>query len=137
MNPAKCKRYKPGKTAVFIVFFILLAFPVMSEENQSLRPSNGAVGTGLTEDGFAAAVVGFFRRHISPIDGDRCPMYPSCSKYSLEVFNKHGLFMGWIMTCDRLLRCGRDELSMAPRIIVDDGSRCYDSVANNDFWRSR
>jgi hypothetical protein len=64
-------------------------------------------------------------------------MYPSCSRYSLDAVHEHGPVMGWIMTCDRLLRCGRDELSVSPRIAVDDGRRCYDPVENNDFWWSR
>ena len=76
----------------------------------------------------------FFQRHISSIDGDRCPMYPSCSSYGLDAFEKHGLLMGWIMTCDRLLRCGRDELTLAPRVMIDSEIHCYDPVEQNDFW---
>ncbi len=60
-----------------------------------------------------------YRKYISPIDGRNCPMYPSCSKYSLQCFKKHGLFIGWMMTCDRLFRCGRDELRLSPQIIVN------------------
>jgi hypothetical protein len=72
--------------------------------------------------------------YISPIDGKNCPMYPSCSSYSLQCLEKHGLFIGWVMTCDRLLRCGRDELRLSPEIVVNDELRCYDPLENNDFW---
>jgi len=37
------------------------------------------------------------------------------------------------MTFDRLMRCGRDELYLSPKIIVDGKSKCYDPVKNNDF----
>ena len=47
--------------------------------------------------------VKFFRDTISPIDGSRCSMYPTCSQYSVESFKKHGVFLGWLLTCDRLL----------------------------------
>jgi hypothetical protein len=49
-----------------------------------------------------------YRKYISPIDGDRCPMYPSCSQYTKEVFARHGNLAGFIMTTDRLTRCGND-----------------------------
>jgi hypothetical protein len=78
-------------------------------------------------------MVTLHRKYISPIDGKNCPMYPSCSQYSLQCFEKHGLFIGWMMTCDRLLRCGRDELRLSPEIVVNDELLCYDPLENNDF----
>ena len=43
--------------------------------------------------------------------------------------------MGWIMTCDRLMRCGRDELRLSPAIRTDANIwKCHDPVKNNDFW---
>ncbi|MGE0083329.1 MAG: membrane protein insertion efficiency factor YidD [Desulfococcaceae bacterium] len=74
-----------------------------------------------------------FREYISPIDGNRCPMYPSCSAYSMEAIQKYGLIKGWVMTCDRLLRCGRDEVKLAPRVIIGGEAYCHDPVADNDF----
>lgn len=76
----------------------------------------------------------FFARTLSRADGDRCPMYPSCSAYSLQAFEKHGFLMGWIMTSDRLLRCGRDELKRAPWVRVNTETRSYDPVSANDGW---
>jgi len=75
-----------------------------------------------------------YSAYISPIDGRNCPMYPSCSKYSLQCFKKHGFFIGWMMTCDRLFRCGRDELRLSPQIIVNGKFKCCDPLKNNDFW---
>jgi putative membrane protein insertion efficiency factor len=76
----------------------------------------------------------FFRKYISPVDGHRCPMYPSCSQYCLEAVQKHGLLMGWIMASDRLIRCGRNELKLSPTVLVNDVRRSYDPLTNNDFW---
>lgn len=75
-----------------------------------------------------------YRTFISPIDGNRCPMYPSCSSYSAHAFKKHGFLKGWIMTCDRLMRCGRTETKNAEKVWVDDKPRAIDPVENNDFW---
>lgn len=79
-------------------------------------------------------MVNVYRTYISPIDGKSCPMYPTCSEYSLQSFKKHGFFIGWMMTCDRLFRCGRDELHLSREIMVNGELKCYDPLENNDFW---
>ncbi len=80
------------------------------------------------------SLVEVYRTYISPIDGKTCPMYPTCSKYSVQSFKKHGFFIGWVMTIVRLFRCGRDELRLSPWIRVNGEIRCYDPLENNDFW---
>jgi len=80
-------------------------------------------------------VLDFYNKFISGVDGNRCPMYPSCSTYTREAFQKHGLFMGWIMSCDRLVRCGRDEVKLSPQVRVNGQKQSYDPLTNNDFWR--
>ena len=76
----------------------------------------------------------FYQKHISVVDGNRCAMYPSCSRYAATAFQKHGLIMGWIMACDRLVRCGRDEADIARHIIVNNHELIHDPVEANDFW---
>jgi putative component of membrane protein insertase Oxa1/YidC/SpoIIIJ protein YidD len=85
----------------------------------------------------AASLIAFYRTYLSGVDGDRCPMHPSCSAYSLEAFQKHGFLMGWVMTCDRLMRCGRDEKHIALSVPINGRPRIYDPVSNNDFWWAR
>ena len=77
--------------------------------------------------------VRFYQDYISPIDNNRCPMYPNCSQYSIECFEKHGLITGWIMTCDRLFH-EADEMKHTPMILINNYYKFYDPVANNDFW---
>lgn len=76
----------------------------------------------------------FYQEHISAVDGNRCQMYPSCSTYASRVFKKHGPVMGWIMTCDRLVRCGRDESRVSMKVVIDMNELIYDPVSANDFW---
>lgn len=77
--------------------------------------------------------VKFFQDVISPVDGDRCPMYPSCSEYGIQALKKHGPFLGLMMIADRLMH-ERDEMGCAPKVMVSGKCRYYDPVANNDFW---
>lgn len=79
-------------------------------------------------------VIGFFQKHISAADGHRCPMTPSCSTYAARAIEKHGLVMGWIMACDRIVRCGRDEARISPHIWIKDRQYISDPVDANDFW---
>ena len=76
----------------------------------------------------------FFQKVISKADGDRCPMYPSCSHYAGQAFERHGALMGWIMTSDRLLRCGHDELRLSPKVQVNGNPRIFDPVEANTRW---
>ncbi|MDO9516347.1 MAG: membrane protein insertion efficiency factor YidD [Syntrophales bacterium] len=75
----------------------------------------------------------FFSEYISKVDGDRCPMYPTCASYSRQVFKKHGFFMGVVMTSDRLIHEG-SEMRYAPLVKVGGSVRYYDPVSENDFW---
>ena len=83
------------------------------------------------------SIVRFYRGpldHLSAVRTGECPMYPSDSQYSLESLQKHGIFTGWIMSLDRLMRCGRDETRLSPRIRVNGKWKYYDPVEKNDFW---
>ena len=82
----------------------------------------------------AAAPIRLYQRFLSRADGDRCPMTPSCSSYTRQAIERHGPFWGWIMACDRLMRCGRDELKHSPPVATQGGIRCADPLDNNDFW---
>lgn len=46
-----------------------------------------------------------YRAVISPLYGDVCRYYPSCSAYSLEAYQKHGFVIGVWLTVRRLFRC--------------------------------
>jgi len=123
---------------IFLAIFFLFATPVHAASLKGPWDWNKpqqAYRTGASQSSNPLRfMVELHRKYISPIDGKNCPMYPSCSRYSLQCLNKHGLFVGWVMTCDRLLRCGRDELRLSPEIVVNDELLCYDPLENNDFW---
>lgn len=123
------------KKQIFVIVVLMaMAAPVAADE----AVVDKAASQNPAVDGVKAPhdALGFFSQYISPIDGDRCPMHPSCSQYSRRAFQKHGLILGWIMTCDRLMRCGRDELTASPRVVVDGTLKCHDPVESNDFWWS-
>lgn len=72
-------------------------------------------------------------RLISAADGDRCAMTPSCSAYAVESIKKYGFLEGYLMTCDRLIRCGRDELNISPIIKSGDDRLCLTRPMKTGF----
>ena len=80
---------------------------------------------------------------ISPVDGDRCKMYPTCSAYSYKVYQQYGLLLGSLLTFDRLTH-EMDEYKFT-RIIDDQHDPdwlkkkyrnliIFDPPENNVFW---
>lgn len=54
------------------------------------------------------ALIGFlrlYRKFISPIYGQVCRFYPSCSAYALEAVERHGAVRGSWLAVRRLVRC--------------------------------
>ncbi|MEY4060901.1 MAG: hypothetical protein RIQ31_563 [Actinomycetota bacterium] len=47
----------------------------------------------------------FYRKIISPLYGDVCRYYPSCSAYGLESVQQRGVVVGAVFTAWRVLRC--------------------------------
>lgn len=46
-----------------------------------------------------------YRYAISPLLGQKCRFYPSCSQYTLESLQKYGLVKGLYLSSKRLLKC--------------------------------
>lgn len=113
-------------TAVAVLSFILLTLgPVCADAPLKKQKSNFSIWSPPLK---------FFQKYISRADGDRCPMYPSCSHYAKQAFERHGALKGWILTSDRLLRCGHDEIRLAPKVNVKGKPRAYDPIEANTRW---
>ncbi|MEJ2235683.1 MAG: membrane protein insertion efficiency factor YidD [Syntrophobacterales bacterium] len=82
----------------------------------------------------STASFGGFSEVISPVDGDRCPSYPTCAAYSKEAYQKHGAFVGTLMTVDRLFH-EADEYRFSPTVKVYGVYRIYDPVSANEYWK--
>lgn len=103
----------------------------LSESNQALssEPEHAEDQDVNIGAWFASSVW----QHISAVDGERCPSEPTCSSYSAQVFKKHGFFIGWVMTVDRLIH-EADEGRNSPLVKRDGVFKIFDPVHNNDFW---
>ena len=82
---------------------------------------------------YSPILLNFFQKVISPVDGSRCPSYPTCAAYSKEAYQKHGALLGTLMTVDRLFH-EASEARFSPIVEVHGVQRIYDPVSANEFW---
>ena len=46
-----------------------------------------------------------YQRLVSPLLGQRCRYYPSCSEYAAQAIDRFGILRGVVLAVWRLLRC--------------------------------
>jgi uncharacterized protein len=46
-----------------------------------------------------------YQRLLSPLVGQRCKYYPSCSEYAAQAIQRFGILRGLVLAGWRLLRC--------------------------------
>lgn len=46
-----------------------------------------------------------YQRFVSPLLGQNCRFYPSCSQYSYEAIDLHGLIAGIWLGTKRIVKC--------------------------------
>ncbi len=68
-----------------------------------------------------------YQNYFSVVSKSHCPMYPSCSNYSIQAIRRYGSIKGIIMTADRLIH-ESTEMREAPVIQVGERTLCFDPV---------
>lgn len=51
------------------------------------------------------ALIRIYQLFVSPLLGNHCRFYPSCSQYAREAIEQHGALRGVWLAIRRLLRC--------------------------------
>ena len=53
----------------------------------------------------AIAPIRLYQLTVSPLFGQRCRYYPSCSEYAAQAIRRFGILRGLVLAGWRLLRC--------------------------------
>jgi putative membrane protein insertion efficiency factor len=53
----------------------------------------------------ALALIKGYKKLLSPLLGNHCRFFPSCSDYTYQAIEKHGLLRGIVMGVKRLTKC--------------------------------
>ncbi|MBQ2712262.1 MAG: membrane protein insertion efficiency factor YidD [Clostridia bacterium] len=54
---------------------------------------------------FCIWLIRLYQKYLSPLIPSNCRYYPSCSRYTIEAIQKHGVFKGCLLGAYRILRC--------------------------------
>jgi putative membrane protein insertion efficiency factor len=54
---------------------------------------------------FILLLIRSYKKYISPLLGNHCRFHPTCSEYTYEAIQKHGLLRGILIGTKRLLKC--------------------------------
>ncbi len=129
-HPEQRKTKSIVKSGMLLLFFALPLYACAHTAQHQAEPNT-------TDVSFYEGIISFYRgplNHLRAIRRGECPMYPSCSEYSRQAIARFGFAKGWVMSMDRLMRCGRDEIRMAPKILVNGKLKYYDPIERNDLW---
>ena len=50
-------------------------------------------------------IIKVYKFLISPLFGNSCRFFPTCSEYSIDAIKTHGFFKGLILSLKRILSC--------------------------------
>lgn len=50
-------------------------------------------------------VIRFYQVFISPLKGQTCRFYPTCSEYTIQALKKYGIIKGFWKSMKRILKC--------------------------------
>ncbi len=50
-------------------------------------------------------LIRMYRKYISPLKGQTCRFYPSCSQYFIQALEKYGVIKGTYLGIKRIVKC--------------------------------
>ena len=54
---------------------------------------------------FLVILIRIYQKFLSPLKGQTCRFYPTCSEYSVQAIQKYGLSKGSWKAIKRILKC--------------------------------
>ena len=55
--------------------------------------------------GICIKLIKIYQKWFSPLKGQTCRFYPTCSSYSIQAYQQYGFIKGTIVSIKRILRC--------------------------------
>jgi len=135
------------KIVIFVLFFICIGTKSKAQNYTELvdgnvvNTSNSYFADSLkSKESSATDYIGIYQKYISGIRGQECPMYPSCSNFGLKTFSETDFVSAFVLTSDRLLRCGHDfknySLSLRPNGFKYIDFPAYDAAPDELYYTS-
>ncbi|KJL48159.1 putative membrane protein insertion efficiency factor [Microbacterium hydrocarbonoxydans] len=81
------------------------ALPASSVGTARMQPEDLLRSIPLIPRNLVLGFLTAYRKVISPLYGDVCAYYPSCSAYAVGAVQQHGAVRGALLSAWRILRC--------------------------------
>lgn len=78
---------------------------LISAPDEFVHPTSVSQAVWTLPQNLLIAFLKAYRAIVSPLYGDVCRYFPTCSAYGLEAVTVHGTLRGISLTVRRLLRC--------------------------------
>ena len=78
-------------------------------------------------------LLGFYRKVISPVNGDQSDVAPVHSLYGVQAIRRHGVLLGSLLTTGRLIQ-EPDTLRFTPVFRERGRVFHYDPLENHTYW---
>jgi putative membrane protein insertion efficiency factor len=79
--------------------------PASARGTASLRAPDLVAAVPLLPRNAGIALLLGYRATVSPLYGEVCRYYPSCSAYAVTAVQQHGLVKGSVLAAARIVRC--------------------------------
>ena len=135
LNRTRISLYARGFGLAFSIIALLAAVAIGDDDSTGV--ARETVSCSRPRAPVCRALIRFYQRTISPVGASSCRMYPSCSAFAHQAFEKHGFFLGMMLTSDRLMRDTFFADTEYPLIYVDGQWLFYDPLRDNTQWWSR
>lgn len=96
-----------GKLPLFVLVYAMMVLNVTHAQSGTGAP-NGSTEAFSYHRLVTLGAIRTYQLLISPSKGTSCPMHPHCSLYGHRAFQHHNPLQAFMMTADRLHRCGHD-----------------------------
>jgi len=73
-----------------------------------------------------------YQKFISPMLGNNCRFYPSCSHYAKEAFEVHGFIKGSFLSIIRIFKCGPWHTGGVDMVPKGSAKSCQCEVQHQD-----
>ena len=83
----------------------MTALPASSRGTAHFAATDLVRSVPLVPRNLVLTFLAVYRRVISPLYGDVCAYYPSCSAYAVGAVQQHGAVKGTALAAWRILRC--------------------------------
>ena len=126
---ADCLNFKPGEIYDLDMKKNLAPFHWIKRSHHASGIDNPA-SIGLL------VLFNFYHRVLSPLDGPKCPYYPTCSQFGMEAVRKYGPLWGLLMLFNRQMREYPNLLKdkWYPLVIKYGVLRAYDPPCRAYIW---